>query len=164
MHPQTEHPLLKPKKFQFKNGHRPGLPLNFLPLSCQVAELLPIYFQGGVHGWNLQDSPPETGQHRLHGLLRQGNLPLLKYRAGDILGVRHHTGQKQSLIGLLRMLKKLHPTGGPAHKHRQHPGGHGVQGPSMTNAPGVKHPAQSGSHVLAGPAGGLIYNYNPVHG
>ncbi len=50
---------------QGENGDGPGLALHRPPLPGQVAELLAVHLQGGVHGGHLQNLPPELGQHSL---------------------------------------------------------------------------------------------------
>ena len=61
------------------------------------------------------------------------------------------------------MFKKFYSSGGSAHKHRQHTGGHGIQRSAVTDSAGIEDPAQPGGYVLAGPVLGLVYNYNSVH-
>ena len=86
------------------------------------------------------------------------NLFLLQHGAGNILGVGGEAQTHRSLVGLFRVLKKFHAPGGSPHKHRQHPGGHGVQCPAMADAPFMQDTPQLGNHVKRGKILGFIYN------
>jgi hypothetical protein len=61
------------------------------------------------------------------------------------------------------MLEKFHTSCGATHKHRQYTGGQGVQGAAVTDAAGFENAPQLAYHVLAGPALGLVYDYDSVH-
>ena len=91
------------------------------------------------------------------------HFPLFQNGAGDILGVGRKAQAQGGLIGFFGVFKKFHPPGGPAHEHRQHAGGHGVQGAAVADAAGIEHPAQPGGHILAGPVLGFIDNDDSVH-
>ena len=162
--PELRFPAVKAKQLQFVDGDGPGLPFHLFALPGKIAELPAVDLQGGIHGGNLHDLSPEFRKNIQNILLCKPHRPLFQHRAGNVLSIGSAPEAEGCLIGLLRMLEKLHSPGGPAHKHRQNAGSHGIQSASMANAPGRKYPAQSGGHILAGPALGLVHNNDAVHG
>ena len=145
------------------DGNGAGLPLHLPALPGQVAELLPVDLQGGVHGRHLPNLSPEPRQRLVHLLRGCGHRAAGEHRAGDILGVGGNAQQQLRFVGFFRVLKEFHAPGGAANEHRQHAGGHGIQGAAVADAAGTEHPPQPRRDVLARPPGGLVYNYNSVH-
>ena len=72
----------KIQTLQPMDGDGPGLPFHFPALSCQIAQFLTAYLDGGVHGRDLPDLSPE--------LLQRGQ----KLRFGDMhfFFFQHGTG------------------------------------------------------------------------
>ena len=145
---------------QTKNGHRPGLALHGLALSGQLIEFFAVPLQGGVHGGHLQNIPGELGQHFLQLRQPRRHRVLLQHRARHVLGVGDLAEMQGGDVLLFPVLGKLHRPGGPAYKHRQHPGGQGIQSAGVAH-PALPHdPAQLGAHIHAGPVLGFVHNDN----
>ena len=126
MHPQTGGIARKFQAGQLKNLDLSWLTLHFFALSSQVAKLLPVNFDGGVHGRNLLDFSAEFRQNVEKIRFGNGNFPLLQHSSRDVLGVRVDTQAQGGFVDFLRMLKKFHTPGCTTHKHRQNAGCHGV--------------------------------------
>ena len=163
VHPQLQAAILHAQVFQRVDGDGAGLPLHGFAPARQVAELLAVHLQGGIHGRDLQDVAPEGLQGGLDLFAVQRHRVSFQHRAGDVLGIGDKPGAQQGDVFLPGVLEELHPPGGSAHKHGQHPGGHGVEGAAVADPASAVHPAQPGGHILARPAPGLVDDYNSVH-
>ena len=115
-------------------GDVPGGPLHLSALSGQLIELLSLDLDGGVHGGNLLNVPPEGLQSGLQRLQSDVHWVGLQHRAGGVLGVGDLAQAQAGQVLLFTLAGKLYRPGGPAHKHREHPGGHGVQGARVADA------------------------------
>ena len=73
------------------DGDRTGLALHLHSLPGQLIELLPLHFQGGVHGRDLEDLAPERLQGLLQLLPASLDGPLLQHSPGGILGIGDNT-------------------------------------------------------------------------
>ena len=144
------------------DGHGPGGPLHLSPLPGQLIELLAVDLNGGIHGGHLENVPGELGQHRLHLLGRYLHRVLLQSVAAGVLGVGDDPQLQPCHILLVPPLGKFHRPGGPAHKHGEDSGGHGVQGPGVSNPPLSQHPPQLGAHIHGCPVLGLVNDDNSV--
>ena len=144
------------------DGDAAGLPLDLFSLAGQLVQLLAVDFHRRIHGRNLVDLPGELGQYRFHIGPAYGDGMFLQRLAGGVLGVGDTAQTQARFIALFRRFKKLHGPGGPAHKHRQNTGGHGVQGAAVANTLLVEYAPQLGRHVLGRPSLGLVHNDNAV--
>ena len=140
------------------DGDVPGRPLHLSALPGQLVELLSLDLDGGVHGGDLLNVPPEGFQGCLQRLQSDVCGVGLQHRAGGVLGVGDLAQTQAGQVLLLPLAGELHRPGGPAHKHREHPGGHGVQSTRVADAPLAQHPPQLGAHIHTGPILGFIDN------
>ena len=162
-YPQVNAVSFHTEQCQFVDGDRTGLPFDFPAFSCQIAKLLPIYLEGGVHWRDLQDLPAKTGKHFFQHGAGHERILFRQNRAGNILCVGGDSQPQHGFIGFFCMFKKLYSPGGASYKYRQDSGGHGVQCAAVADPPGLKHTPQFCGHVLTGPALRLIYDYDSIH-
>ena len=144
------------------DGHGAGRPLHLSALSGQIVQLLPVDFDGGIHGRDLLDVSGKPGQHRRQLFRRDGGMPLLQHPAGDILRIGDKTQTQHGDIFLLTAFGKGDAAGGLSHKHRQHAGGHGVQRPGVAHLSGFQNSPQLGAHVHTCPVRGFVNDDDSV--
>ena len=116
------------------------------------------------------------GRHLLDAAGQRGNC-----RLDDGCGQRRHVVRRGDLalgvvgegglpepdrrgVGLVAADQERQELGGPVDPEHEHPGSHRVQGAGVAHATGAAQPAHLGHHVVAGPAGRLVHDEQPVGG
>ena len=137
--------------------------LHRLAAAGQLIEALSVHLHGGVHGRHLADLAAKLRKRFLQRFPRHVGFRLSEGGAGNILGIRREAEAQRGTVAFCVRFGEFHRPRGAADKHRQQPGRHRVQGSRMPDPPLPQQAAQLLNHVVAGPAGGLVNQEDPVH-